>query len=41
MDSKGNGVIADDLTTWSGSGWLQPHEGGSRDWLFTGQQATP
>lgn len=37
-DSKGNADIANDLSIWSGSGWLQPAVQGSRDWLFIGRR---
>jgi hypothetical protein len=39
-DSKGNSTIANDLTLYSGSGWLMPPTSGSRDWLFVGHVLT-
>lgn len=33
-DSKGNSTIANDLSIYSGSGWIKPSNSGSRDWLF-------
>jgi hypothetical protein len=39
-DPKGNAAIADDLSIWSASGWLEPHVGGSRDWLFIAEKIT-
>ena len=37
-DPKGNTAIADDPSIWSASGWLEPHVGGSRDWLFIAEK---
>jgi hypothetical protein len=39
-DSKGNSSIANDLTLFSGSGWLKPPTSGARDWLFVGHMMT-
>jgi hypothetical protein len=37
-DPKGNAAIADDLSIWSGSGWIVPEAEGTRDWLFIARE---